>query len=74
MTSVFMEVLFIFINRMPFLASTLDNANPLFALVLAHRVSNPLFALVLAHLVSNPLFALVLAHRVSIAPRDEQQG
>jgi len=29
-----MTVLFISIGRMPFLAATLDNANPLFALVI----------------------------------------
>jgi len=29
-----MKVLFIFIDRMPFMASTLDNADPFFALVI----------------------------------------
>jgi len=33
MTSVYVIVLFISIGRMPFLAPTLDNADPLFALV-----------------------------------------
>jgi len=34
MTPGYMTVLFIFIGRMPFLAPTLDNAAPLFALVI----------------------------------------
>jgi len=34
MTSGYMAVLFISIDRMPFLAPTVDNADPLFALVI----------------------------------------
>jgi len=34
MTSGYLAVLFISIDRMPFLAPTLDNADPLFALVI----------------------------------------
>jgi len=37
-TSGYMELLFISIDRMPFLVPTLDNADPLFALVLKHHV------------------------------------
>jgi len=38
MTSGYIAVLFISIGRMPFLAPTLDNTDPLFALVV-HQVS-----------------------------------